>query len=139
MATVPDPVVAAIVARLSLEYLKNYISSYRTEKARNQVTFLNHQVKMRESRYQMAEYALSVYRDNNRYLNLSTAKIAEQRLQADFLLSQNLFSELSKQLEQAKIKVAEEAPIFKILEPARIPLKKSAPKRTTDNSLDLLY
>ena len=41
---------------------------------------------------------------------------------------------LSKQLEQAKIKVAEEAPVFKTLEPARIPLKKSGPKRVDYNS-----
>ena len=130
MTTLPDPVVAATVARLSLEYLTNYISSYRTEKARNQVIFLARQVEDVKKRYQKAEYAVSSYRDQNRYLNLQTAKIEEQRLQADFLLTQNLFNELSKQLEQAKIKVSEQAPVFKTLEPARIPLKKSGPKRT---------
>ncbi|MFD2932522.1 Wzz/FepE/Etk N-terminal domain-containing protein [Spirosoma flavum] len=129
-ATMPDPVVAAIVARLSLEYLTNYISSYRTEKTRSQVRFLTHQVEEAKDRYQKAEYALSNYRDKNRSLYLNTAKIEEQRLQADFLLTQNLVNELSRQLEQAKIKVSEESPVFKVLEPARVPLKKSAPKRT---------
>lgn len=128
--TLPDPVVAATVAQLSLDYLTNYISGYRTEKSRNQVDFLTKQTEEAKERYQKAEYALSAYRDDNRYLNLSTAKLAEQRLQADFLLTQNLFNELSKQLEQAKIKVAEDAPVFKTLEPARIPLKKSGPKRS---------
>ena len=84
--TLPDPVVAATVARLSLDYLTNYISGYRTEKSRNQVDFLTKQTEEAKERYQKAEYALSVYRDKNRYLNLSTAKIEEQRLQADFLL-----------------------------------------------------
>ena len=126
----PDRVVAATVARLSLEYLTNYITSYRTEKSRNQVNFLERQVANAKSRYQTAEYALSSYRDKNRSLFLNTAKIEEQRLQADFLLTQNLFSELSKQLEQAKIKLSDEAPVFKILEPAQVPLKKSAPKRS---------
>ena len=130
-ATFPDPVVAATVARLSLEYLTNYITSYRTEKGRNQVLFLARQVEDSKSRYQRAEYALSNYRDQNRNLYLETAKISEQRLQADFILTQNVYSELSKQLEQAKIKVAEESPVFKTLEPARIPLKKSGPKRMT--------
>ncbi len=128
--TLPDPVVAATVARLSLDYLTNYISSYRTEKSRNQVDFLTKQTEEAKERYQKAEYALSVYRDKNRYLNLNTAKIEEQRLQADFILTQTLYNELTKQLELAKVKVAEEAPIFKTLEPARIPLKKSGPKRT---------
>ncbi|SOD95117.1 GumC domain-containing protein [Spirosoma fluviale] len=129
-ATLPDPVVAATVARLSLEYLKNYIVSYRTEKARNQVQFLTNQVNEAKSRYQRAEYALSSYRDRNRNIFLETAKIEEQRIQAEFLLTQSVYTDLSKQLEQAKIKVAEESPVFKVLEPARIPLKKSGPKRT---------
>ncbi|GAB3034662.1 lipopolysaccharide biosynthesis protein [Spirosoma pulveris] len=129
-ASLPDPVVAATVARLSLEYLTNYIVSYRTEKARNQVEFLSNQVNDAKSRYQRAEYALSSYRDRNRNIFLETAKIEEQRIQAEFLLTQSVYTDLSKQLEQAKIKVAEESPVFKVLEPARIPLKKSGPKRT---------
>ena len=129
-AMLPDPVVAATAARLSLGYLTDYIGTYRTEKARNQVKFLNKQTADAKSRYQKAEYALSAYRDQNRYLNTNTAKIDEQRLQADFLLTQSLFNELSKQFELAKVKVAEESPVFKTLEPARIPLKKSGPKRT---------
>ncbi|QIP12019.1 lipopolysaccharide biosynthesis protein [Spirosoma aureum] len=128
-STLPDPVVAATVARLSLEYLTNYITSYRTEKARNQVRFLTHQVEDTKKRYQVAEYALSNYRDKNRGLFLNTAKIEEQKLQSDFLLAQNVYGDLSKQLEQAKIKVEEQSPVFKILEPAQIPLKKSGPNR----------
>ena len=53
-ATLPDPVVAATVARLSLEYLTNYISSYRTEKSRNQVEFLARQTDDAKKRYQKA-------------------------------------------------------------------------------------
>jgi uncharacterized protein involved in exopolysaccharide biosynthesis len=129
-AVEPDPVVAATVARLSLEYLTNYVTTYRTEKARKQVAFLVQQVREARSRYQTSEYALSNYRDRNRSLFLNTAKIEEQRLQADYLLAQSVHNELSKQLEQAKIKVQEETPVFKTLEPPTVPLRKSGPKRT---------
>lgn len=129
-ATFPDAIVAAAVAQHSLEYLTNYVSNYRTEKARKQVNFLSQQLKEAKERYQVAEYALSSYRDRNSNIYLNTAKIEEQRLQADFLLTQNVFNDLSKQLEQAKIKVAEDAPVFKVLEPAQVPLRKSAPKRS---------
>ncbi|WP_018617636.1 hypothetical protein [Spirosoma luteum] len=129
VAIEPDPVVAATVARLSLEYLTNYITTYRTEKARKQVDFLVQQVSEAKAKYQAAEYALSAYRDRNRNLFLESAKIGEQRLQADYLLTQSVNNELSKQLEQAKIKVQEETPIFKTLEPPIVPLRKSGPKR----------
>ena len=129
-AVEPDPVVAATVARLSLEYLTNYITTYRTEKARKQVAFLIQQVREAKGKYQSSEYALSAYRDRNRSLFLNTAKIEEQRLQADYLLAQTVYNELSKQMEQAKIKVQEETPVFKTLEPPTVPLRKSGPKRT---------
>jgi uncharacterized protein involved in exopolysaccharide biosynthesis len=128
-ATMPDPVVAASVAKCSLNYLTNYAIAYRTEKARQQVEFLTRQVMASKRRYQAAEVTLSSYRDRNRSLFLNTAKIEEQRIQAEFLLSQDLYNNLSKQLEMAKIKVQEETPVFKTLEPAQVPLKKSGPKR----------
>jgi len=130
VSTMPDPVIAARVAVLSLNYLNNYVTTYRTEKARREVNFLNKQVASAKQRYQTAEYALSAYRDQNRSVFLNTAKIEEQRIQAEFLLSQELYNSLSKQAEMAKIKIQEETPVFKLLEPAQIPLRKSGPKRT---------
>lgn len=126
----PDPVVAATVARLSLEYLTNYITSYRTQKVRNQERFLIQQVEQSRRRYQSAEYELENYRDRNRSLYSGLARISEQRLQAEFLLAQNVYNDLSRQLEQAKIRVQEETPVFKMLEPPRIPLRPNGPRRT---------
>ncbi len=129
-ATEQEAFVAATVVKKSLDYLTNYITTYRTEKARQQVSFLRQQVAEANKRYQTTEYALSNYRDNNRAVYLNTARIEEQRLQADYLLAQSVYNELSKQLEQARIKVQEETPVFKTLEPAAVPLQKSGPKRT---------
>lgn len=126
----PDPVVAAATTQQTLAYLTDYVTSYRTEKARLEVDFLTKQVAGAKQRYQQAEYALSSYRDQNRSVFLNTAKIEEQRIQAEFILAQDLYNALSKQSEMAKIKVQQDTPVFKILEPAQIPLKKSGPKRT---------
>lgn len=125
-----DPIVAADVANHALSYLTDYVTSYRTEKARREVDFLSKQVSSAKQRYQQAEYELSAYRDRNRSLFLNTAKIEEQRIQAEFLLAQDLYNMLSKQSEMAKIKVQEDTPVFKVMDPARIPTHKSGPKRT---------
>ncbi len=126
----PDPVVAATTAQVAVEYLKEYVTSYRTDKARKQVKFLLEQVTEAKRRYQNSEAALAAYRDRNRFLYTESAKVEEQRLQADFMLAQSVYNNLSQQHEQAKIRVEEETPIFKTLDPAAIPLKRSAPKRT---------
>ncbi|OIN56513.1 Wzz/FepE/Etk N-terminal domain-containing protein [Arsenicibacter rosenii] len=129
-ATMQDPVVAADVAQHTLAYLTAYITGYRTEKARAEVDFLLKQVQSAKKRYEVAELNLSAYRDRNRGLYTNVAKIEEQRLQAEYLLAQDLYNNLSKQLEMARIKIQENTPVFKILEPAKIPLHKSGPNRT---------
>jgi len=126
----PDPVVAATTAQVAVEYLKEYVTSYRTDKARKQVKFLLEQVTEAKRRYQSSEAALAAYRDRNRFLYTESAKVEEQRLQADFMLAQSVYNNLSQQHEQAKIRVEEETPVFKTLDPAAIPLKRSAPKRS---------
>ena len=125
----PDPVVAATLARLTTEYLTQYVVDYRTEKSRQQADFLRQRVTESKRRYQSAEYALQNYRDRNRNSFLNVARIDEQRLQTEFTLTQQVYNELSRQLEQARIKVREETPVFKLLDPPQVPNRRSEPKR----------
>ena len=126
----PNPVVAAAVARLTTGYLTRYVIGYRTGKASQQADFLQERVSAARRRYESAEYALRNYRDRNRNLFLNVAQMEGQRLQADFTLAQQVYNELARQLEQAKIKVQEETPVFKELEPPQVPNLRSEPKRT---------
>ncbi|HEV7349033.1 Wzz/FepE/Etk N-terminal domain-containing protein [Telluribacter sp.] len=125
----PDPVVAALTVQKASDYLTNYVIDYRTQKSRQQAEFLAEQAATAKQRQQRAEYALQSYRDQNRNAYLNVARIEEQRLQSEYTFSQSLYSDLVRQWEQAKIKVKEEQPVFKVLEPSRIPLRKSTPNR----------
>lgn len=124
-----DPVVAAQLVEISKNYLVKYIEEYRTSKTYEQVSFLTKRVSEAKIRQQNAEYALQSYRDQNRGAFLNVARIAEQRLQAEYTLSQSIYSDLTIKLEQAKIRMKEEKPVFKVLEPSKIPLDKSSPNR----------
>lgn len=124
-----DPVIAAMIVESAKEYLVQYVEDYRTSKTSNQALFLDERVKEAKARQDKAEYALSSYRDRNRNAFLNVARIEEQRLQAEYVLAQSIYSDLVVKLEQSKIKVKEEKPVFKILEPAKVPINKSSPKR----------
>ncbi|WP_439557337.1 Wzz/FepE/Etk N-terminal domain-containing protein [Dyadobacter sp.] len=124
-----DPVVAAMIVESAKEYLIQYVEDYRTSKTSDQALFLDDRVKEAKARQDRAEYALSSYRDRNRNAFLNVARIEEQRLQAEYVLAQSIYSDLVVKLEQSKIKVKEEKPVFKILEPAKVPINKSSPKR----------
>ena len=125
-----DPVIAATIVRYAQDYLTKYVVTYRTEKTLKDIKFLEDRIGEAKRRYDNALYSYSSYQDRNKGLFLNIAKDEGKKLQYEVDLSYNLYSELAKQLEEAKIKVHRETPIFKVLEPAQIPVKKSEPKRS---------
>ena len=125
-----DPVVAATLVKYAQDYLTQYVAKYRTEKTQKDISFLNERLSEAKRRYDNSLYAYSSYQDRNKSLFLNIAKDEGKKLQYEVDLSYNLYAELAKQLEEAKIKVHRETPIFKVLEPAQIPVKKSEPKRS---------
>jgi len=54
----------------------------------------------------------------------------KDRLNANYQRAFNVYNGLAQQLEQAKIKVQEKTPVFKVIDPAKAPLQKSKPKRS---------
>ena len=124
-----DPVVATQLVEAGKKYLVQYVEDYRTAKTQGEAKFLESRAKEARKRQQNAEYALQSYRDHNRNTFLNVARIEEQRLQSDYTLAQSIYADLVQRLEQANIKVKQEKPVFKVLEPAKIPFNKSGPKR----------
>jgi uncharacterized protein involved in exopolysaccharide biosynthesis len=124
-----DPFVSAIIVEAAQKYLIDYVEDYRSSKASQREGLLADRVKEAKARLRTAEYTLQSYRDQNRNIFSNTAKIEEQRLQAEYVLSESLYSDLVRRYEQAKVSVKEERPVFKVLEPVKVPLFKSSPKR----------
>jgi len=128
--TLPDPIIAANLASLVQIQLTKYIINYRTEKVKKELAFLTlRQVEARK-RYDQALFTYSNYKDQNRNRFLNVAKTQEKKLQYEVDLAFNLYSSLTSQLSEAQIRVQKETPIFKVLEPAQVPLSRSSPKRS---------
>lgn len=128
--TMHDPVLATDIATQIVEQLTEYIVNYRTAKVRNDVSFIEHRHHDAKVRYEVAQAALATFRDENRGNLTAIARTNEQRLLSEYNLTFNLFNTLSEQLEQARIKLQEETPVVSVLEPAIVPVNRSAPKRT---------
>lgn len=123
-----DALVAAQLTDSIVECLSRYIINYHTQKVKEDLQFITDRHSEAKARYLLAQRNLAAYRDQNRNVVLASVKNEEERLQAEYNLAFNVFNTLSQQLEQAKIKVQEETPVFKVLEPAQVPLQKSKPK-----------
>ncbi len=127
-AEMQDPFVSAQLTDSVVSCLTRYIIDYRTQKAKNDLQFISDRKTEAEQNYHSTQNALATYRDQNKNVVSAFAKTEEERLQAEYTLAFNVYNTLSQQLEQSKIKVQQETPVFKILNPAQVPLEKSKPK-----------
>lgn len=125
----PDPYLSAQVAYKMVDELTNYITEYRIGKAKNDMEFIASRCAEAEAKYIKAQRNLAQFRDANKNIILSSVQSEIERLQAEFNLAFDLYNGLAKQLEQAKIQVQNETPVFKILEPSKVPVEKSKPRR----------
>ena len=126
----PDPVGAANMTSFTQQYLTKYVVNYRTEKARTELSFLQTRYAEAKKTYDQAQFTFSNYKDQNRNVFLNVVKDQEKRLQYEVDLAYNVYAALSQQLTDAQVKIHRETPVFKVLEPAQIPLSRSEPKRT---------
>lgn len=128
-ATMPDAVAAAQVNRRVINMLKEFVKSYSTQKAKEDLVFAEKQHKQARERLEEVQGELASFLDQN--VNLATAKsqAREQRLQAEFDLAYNMYNNVSQQLMEAKMKVQEQTPVFKALQAANVPTQKSQPQR----------
>ena len=128
-AEFPDRRVAAQIAQYAVDYLTEYITEYRIQKAQKDLEFVKERHNERKQEFHQAQINLARFRDANRNIVSAAVQTEEQRLQDQYNLAFNVYNGLAQQLEQARIKVQEETPVIKVLEPVKVPLQRSAPNR----------
>lgn len=128
-AQMPDPEVAAQVVHFSANYLEMFVRAYRTDKARENEQFVRGQLEeARQHAYQLEQKMLA-NQDQTRFLSLPSASLASRRLSSQYEAANTLFEELKRQYAKAKLQVQLVTPVFKVLEPAQVPDRKSSPRR----------
>ena len=125
-----DPFISAQIADFSVKYLTDYITEYRIEKAQKDLQFVIERHAEKEREFLQAQETLAQFRDANRNIVTAAARTEEQRFQDQYNLAFNVYNSLAQQLEQARIKVQEETPVIKILEPVQVPNERSKPSRS---------
>jgi uncharacterized protein involved in exopolysaccharide biosynthesis len=128
----PDPITAAYVAKISMDYLTNFVTNYRTEKSRQDLNFLAEQLGAAKGKYYNTQSKKAQYSDDfqSATIRLQTADIQRERIEADYRVSSTFYTELMKQYESAKMDLQKQTPVFKTLEQPIIPYEKSGPRRS---------
>ncbi len=127
----PDPVTAAHVAQISMNYLTDFVTKYRVEKAKTDADFLASQLKAARGQYYSSQAQKAEYSDQFQLatIRLQSADIKRERIESDYRVNSAFYQQLLQQYEMAKLKVQQETPIFKTLQKPVVPYEKSGPRR----------
>ena len=124
-----DPMVSAILADSVAKQLKEYITDYRTNKARQDLEYIEKLNAEAKQKYYEAQQKYANYLDTHQGIVLYSAQTMSDRLENEATLAFNMFNQTSQQLQMAKAKVQEETPVFATINPATVPVKPVAPRK----------
>jgi len=127
--TLHDARAAAELNRHLIELLKEYVTQYRTEKVQQDLEFVEEQHANSRERFRERQIALADFRDANISLATARAQTELERLQDEKDLAFNLYSSLSQQLEEARLRLQEQRPVFSVVQAVNVPSDKSSPRR----------
>lgn len=127
--TLQDPKVTATMADSVVSKLQQYITTYRTSKAKEDCQYLEKLYKERQQEYYDAQQRYARYVDANSNVVFQSTLAERERLQNDMNLAYQVYSQVAQQLQVARAKVQEEKPVFAVVEPAVVPLNPSGTSR----------
>ena len=109
--------------------LQEFITNYRTNKARIDLKYYTKLAADAKLDYERARQRYGSYSDANMDVVLESYRSKQEDLENDMQLRFNAYSTINTQLQAAKAKVQERTPAFTILKGAEVPVKPSSPKR----------
>lgn len=127
--TLQDPKVTATIADSVVSKLQQYITAYRTSKAKEDCQYQEKLYKERQQEYYDAQQRYARYVDANSNVVFQSTLAERERLQNDMNLAYQVYSQVAQQLQVARAKVQEEKPVFAVVEPAVVPLNPSGTSR----------
>ena len=127
----PEALAAAQLAQKAQTLLQRYITEFKIEKGKADLNFIQGRYNEIKTEFEKAQVSLALVNDRNKNFTSGLPQIEADRIQTRYSIAYSVYQELAKQLEQAKIQVKKETPVFTIIQPVTVPSLRSKPKRTT--------
>ena len=124
-----DPLICATIADSVQRRLQNFITDYRTKKAKVDLEYNRKLFKEAKARYDKARQLYASYSDANQDMILQSYKTKLIDLENEMQLQFNNYNAVAQQLQLAEAKVQEDTPAFTTLQSATVPVKKAGPAR----------
>lgn len=122
--------VSAIMADTILNRLQEYITMYRTKKARVDLDYFQKLYNEAKVQYTKSRQTYAAYSDANNELTLQSFKLKVEDLENEMQLKYNVYTQIAQQLQMAKAKVQESTPAFTTIQQATVPMLATSTPRS---------
>lgn len=129
VTTSQNPVVAATLAKSVSDNLKKYVTDYRLDKVRENVSYFERITEEAREEYYAAQKRYSGYLDSHQNLVFQSARVEAERLQNEMNLKYSLYNSVAQQLQSAQARVQQETPVFAEIVTPSVPIRPSAPSK----------
>lgn len=127
--TMQDPLISAALTDTVMHCLQNYITVYRTNKARHDLAFTEKLYGEAKANYTDAQKKYANFVDANQNIIMLSYRAEQERLQNEMNLAYQVYTQVSQQLQMGRAKVQEITPVYTVVQPATVPLRPAKPNK----------
>lgn len=127
--TMQDPLVAATMADTVRECLKEYITEYRTAKARRVLEYTEKLCWEAQAEYNKAQEKYTRHADANRGLVRLASRVESVNLWNEMSLALSIYERAERQVQAARARVEKIRPVYAVIQPVVVPLSPSKPRK----------
>jgi len=118
-----DPLIAATMVDSVKNKLQLFITRYRTNKARNDLEYMERLFTESKQDYDLARQQYARFSDANTDVILQSVNSKREDLENNMQLKYNIYTQVTQQLQLAKAKLQESTPAFTVIQGASVPVK----------------
>lgn len=126
-----EPIQTAELALKAQELLQTEITRFRTEKSQKDLEYIQDRFNESKKEAESLQASLAAVSDRSQNMIGSRERIQRERIQARYNVANAVYTDLAKQLEQAKLQVKRDTPVLTVIQPVTVPSKPSNSRSKT--------
>ena len=122
--------VAAQITQIAQNLLQEKIIEFKNKSSKEMLDFAIKQYEEKKTSYEKLQDERAIFVDKNINISSSLFQNKLSRIESEVSISASIVQQLASQVEQAKLQVNKDTPVFTTIQPVTIPFERSAPKRS---------
>ena len=125
-----DKNIAAQITQIAQNLLQEKIIEFKNRSSKEMLDFAIKQYEEKKTSYEKLQDERAIFVDKNINISSSLFQNKLSRIESEVNISESIVQQLASQVEQAKLQVNKDTPVFTTIQPVTVPFERSAPKRS---------